>query len=177
MVLHHLYLTRYCLYCVLFDMRQLLRTAATKARKRALGILRFWLNSIMVHTVGTEEDDDCCAPFVLVGTHKDLVPSAQDHAAISKVLHQHFGSHPAWPSLQRNRGTGERHVHGHFAHRPEHLRELHVSLENKPDEDVLDKRHGRLQDLPVKIASDGPKDWGQIFLEERVPIPIGQLNL
>ena len=73
MVLHHLYLTRFCLYCVLFDMRQLLRTAEAKVRKKALGILRFWLNSICVHTVsGHSEAAQGCAPFVLVGTHKDL---------------------------------------------------------------------------------------------------------
>ena len=107
MVLHHLYLTRYCLYCVLFDMRQLLRTAATKARKRALGILRFWLNSIMVHTVsGDSEAAQGCAPFVLVGTHKDLVPTAQEHAEISELLYETFGTHPAWPYMIDNSGTG-----------------------------------------------------------------------
>ena len=72
MVLHHLYLTRFCLYCVLFDMRQLLRTAEAKVRKKALGILRFWLNSICVHTVSGHSEAQSCAPFVLVGTHKDL---------------------------------------------------------------------------------------------------------
>jgi len=56
-----------------------------------------------VHTAGAEQEDDLCAPFVLVGTHKDMVQSAQDHMQISKLLHDTFGSHPAWPKLQRNR--------------------------------------------------------------------------
>eukprot|EP01050_Picozoa_sp_SAG11_P037609 SAG11_NODE_14920_length_595_cov_0.812500_1_plen_154_part_10 len=98
--LHHLYMTRYSIYCVLFDMRQLL--PGEPERKHALAVLRFWLNSITVHTVN--EVDTSCAPFVLIGTHKDLVPSPHDHAQVSKILHETFGSHPAWPQLLRNRG-------------------------------------------------------------------------
>eukprot|EP01048_Picozoa_sp_COSAG05_P000363 COSAG05_NODE_9_length_39734_cov_180.598067_27_plen_1828_part_00 len=100
--LHHLYMTRYSIYCVLFDMRQLLPTAAKNVRTNALTVLRFWLNSIVVHTASNTEDDSC-APLVIVGTHKDLVPSPQDHMAISKVLYETFGTHPAWPSLKQNR--------------------------------------------------------------------------
>ena len=115
-VLHHLYMTRYSFFCELFDMRQLVPDAEQRfpdafpdvphgvsPRKHALAALRFWLNSIVVHTAGAEQEDDLCAPFVLVGTHKDIVQSAQDHMQISKLLHDTFGSHPAWPKLQRNR--------------------------------------------------------------------------
>ena len=115
-ILHHLYMTRYSFFCELFDMRQLVPDAEQRfpdafpdvphgvsPRKHALGALRFWLNSIVVHTAGAEQEDDLCAPFVLVGTHKDIVQSAQDHMQISKLLHDTFGSHPAWPKLQRNR--------------------------------------------------------------------------
>eukprot|EP01043_Picozoa_sp_COSAG02_P082677 COSAG02_NODE_20849_length_813_cov_1.362745_2_plen_100_part_01 len=47
LVLQNLYVKRNCLYCVMFDMRQLVRIAATKVRKKALGILLSWLNSIV----------------------------------------------------------------------------------------------------------------------------------
>jgi hypothetical protein len=113
--LHHLYMTRFSVFCVLFDMRQLCHDAARRfpdafqgvppgveVRQYALGVLRFWLNSIVVHTVGA--DDDSCAPFVLVGTHKDIVHSAQDHAQISALLQDTFSTHPAWPHLQCNDG-------------------------------------------------------------------------
>ena len=115
MTLHHLYMTRYSIFCLLFDMRQLVPNAEERfpgafpgvapgvsPQQHALKVLRFWLNSIVVHTAGTEQDDELCAPFVLVGSHKDIVTSAQDHMAISKLLHETFGSHPAWPNLQRN---------------------------------------------------------------------------
>eukprot|EP01047_Picozoa_sp_COSAG01_P002145 COSAG01_NODE_55_length_31115_cov_105.202533_2_plen_1797_part_00 len=113
--LHHLYMTRFSVFCVLFDMRQLCHDAVSRfpdafqgvppgveVRQYALGVLRFWLNSIVVHTVGA--DDDSCAPFVLVGTHKDIVHSAQDHAQISAQLQDTFSTHPAWPQLQYNDG-------------------------------------------------------------------------
>ena len=115
-ILHHLYMTRFSLFCELFDMRHLVPDAEQRfpdafpdvphgvsPREHALGAMRFWLNSIVVHTAGADPEDDFCAPFVLVGTHKDIVQSTQDHMQISKLLHYTFGSHPAWPKLQRNR--------------------------------------------------------------------------
>ena len=115
-ILHHLYMTRFSLFCELFDMRHLVPDAEQRfpdafpdvphgvsPREHALGAMRFWLNSIVVHTAGADPEDDFCAPFVLVGTHKDIVQSTQDHMQISKLLHDTFGSHPAWPKLQRNR--------------------------------------------------------------------------
>eukprot|EP01047_Picozoa_sp_COSAG01_P047861 COSAG01_NODE_4611_length_4879_cov_9.632845_3_plen_851_part_01 len=115
MTLHHLYMTRYSVYCVLFDMRQLVPDVDTRfpgafpavpvgvsPTKHALSVLRFWLNSIVVHT---RDESGSCSPLVIVGTHKDLVPSAQDHRAISDLLDETFGTHPAWQSLQCNRET------------------------------------------------------------------------
>jgi hypothetical protein len=65
-----------------------------------LYFLAFWLDSIAAHAVDANEDPEI-APIILVGTHKDRVPSAADHVMISKKLDEIFSGKPAWSSVER----------------------------------------------------------------------------
>ena len=58
--LHHLFLSRYSVYLVVFKMPHML-----KDPQRAAEMIRYWLNSLALHAKG--------APILLVGTHKDQV--------------------------------------------------------------------------------------------------------
>ena len=70
-VLHHLYLTRFSAYVVLFNMEWLVNEG--NERNEGLGFLRFWLSSIATHT--RDKLDGSLPPIILVGTHKDKVIS------------------------------------------------------------------------------------------------------
>jgi hypothetical protein len=75
---------------------------ALRRKHRCLQYLSFWLNSVAVntkHTVGTES---VSAPILLVGTHKDIVDSAQDHQAVSKLLQETFYASSSWPFVVEN---------------------------------------------------------------------------
>ena len=58
--LHHLFLSRYSVYLVVFKMPAIL-----KDPNSAVEMIRYWLNSLQLHAKG--------APILLVGTHKDQV--------------------------------------------------------------------------------------------------------
>ena len=70
--LHHLFLTRYGLYLLVFDMRDFIATEVDT------GYLEFWLGSIALHAPQ--------APVVLVGTHADAVTTEKEYTAINEVL-------------------------------------------------------------------------------------------
>ena len=63
--MHTLFLTRYGIYLVVFDMEKLLNDT-----KYELNRLKFWLDSIYVHAQG--------APFILIGTHKDKLEEREE---------------------------------------------------------------------------------------------------
>jgi len=73
--MHHLFLSRYGVYCCVFNMHSLLKS---DEREDAISYLRFWLKSIRMHANG--------APFFLVGTHKDLYPAPRSHREINDIL-------------------------------------------------------------------------------------------
>jgi GTPase SAR1 family protein len=98
-VIHHLFLTRYGVYTLVFNMEQLV-SPDIAVRENCLSTISFWLNSIVVHTWHAESES--MAPIVIVGTHKDIVKSAGDHAQISKILRDKFCSSVAWPFIQKN---------------------------------------------------------------------------
>lgn len=58
--LHHLFLTQYGVYVLVFDMREMI-----KDKKNALSYVTFWLNSIKLHADG--------APILMVGTFLDML--------------------------------------------------------------------------------------------------------
>jgi len=105
-VIHHLFLTQYGVYALCFSMEWLLPSAPEGDKERCLKYLRFWLNSIVLHTYDTTNNE--CAPVVLIGTHGDIVDSPADHEKISHVLELNFGSSWAWPCKIENReGEGK----------------------------------------------------------------------
>jgi GTPase SAR1 family protein len=95
-VIHHLFLTRYGVYALVFNLEQLASPDVT-VREGCLSTLSFWLNSIIMHTY--DEVTGKTAPIFIVGSHKDVVPSAADHQHVSELLEQRFGQSVAWPSV------------------------------------------------------------------------------
>jgi GTPase SAR1 family protein len=96
-VLHHLYLNRYCVYVVMFNMEWLLPGAPEY--DECLAYLYFWLCSIWMHAVDLK--DGTLAPILLVGSHKDKVWRPEDHEAISKLLDDRFQYHSVWSQVMR----------------------------------------------------------------------------
>ena len=71
--LHHLFLTRFGVYVVVFDMTLLAGgrlSGGTAEGAKAMRTIRFWLSTIAVHSQRQGEAGGT-APIVLVGTHKD----------------------------------------------------------------------------------------------------------
>jgi GTPase SAR1 family protein len=95
-VIHHLFLTRYGVYALVFNLEQLTSPDVT-VREGCLSTLSFWLNSIIMHTY--DEVTGRTAPIFIVGTHKDVVPSPADHQHVSELLEHRFGQSVAWPSV------------------------------------------------------------------------------
>jgi GTPase SAR1 family protein len=95
-VIHHLFLTRYGVYALVFNLEQLASPDVT-VREGCLSTLSFWLNSIIMHTY--DEVTGKTAPIFIVGSHKDVVPSAAEHQYVSELLEQRFGQSVAWPSV------------------------------------------------------------------------------
>ena len=91
---HSIFLTRYSIYITTINMLSLVPSASSEERQEALGTFRFWLNSIAVHTV--DALDASLAPILIIGTHKDKVPSPKDHELISKMLYDTFSQTLAW---------------------------------------------------------------------------------
>ena len=77
--LHHIFLTQYGIYCVVFNMAEIVGPSSTeRSREDALSLLLFWLRSIKMHAEK--------APVVLAGTHKDQIQSVSMHKDINKLL-------------------------------------------------------------------------------------------
>ena len=92
--LHHLYIRRFGVYLLVFNM-ECLQPGAPELEE-SLRFLDFWLRAIEMHAV---DDVDGSLPRILiVGTHKDKVPSPEVHAAISRLLDDRFRFLRAWSS-------------------------------------------------------------------------------
>eukprot|EP01040_Poterioochromonas_malhamensis_P014069 gene14069-biopygen3173 len=61
--------------------------------------LKFWLNSITMHTSDSNADSDKTAPVAIVGTRGDKVVKEEDHEEISSELEDMFGEMKVWESL------------------------------------------------------------------------------
>ena len=77
--LHHLFLSRFGVYLLVFDLRKLVE-ARGRARDdaEALEYLRFWLNSVKLHAPG--------APLLLVGTFGDEVDGSTAMREVKKKV-------------------------------------------------------------------------------------------
>jgi GTPase SAR1 family protein len=100
--MHHLYLSRYCVFLLVFNMKWLLPGASQK--DDCLEYLTSWLNSIMMHSVS---QDNSQAPILIIGSHKDDIENSEDHDDISKmlddiskILEDHFQNHRAWTEVK-----------------------------------------------------------------------------
>ncbi|GBG23829.1 RasGEF domain-containing serine/threonine-protein kinase X [Hondaea fermentalgiana] len=108
--LHHLFLTQYGVYVLVFDMREVLgkehfeevldgdKYETLASQKDALDTLRFWIDSIRLHAPNVS--------VALVGTYLDQVPDDGDHRAINQTIKSEvlkgLGGRPA---VLRNRSS------------------------------------------------------------------------
>lgn len=89
--LHHVFLTRYGIYLLVFNMRAFVRNRAESTE-----YLSFWLNSVGLHAPE--------APLFLVGTRADNLSSEQKLEVTSQVLSIHEAS------FKQLRSTGKRQI-------------------------------------------------------------------
>eukprot|EP00732_Lithocolla_globosa_P000159 Lithocolla_globosa_v1_NODE_34_length_8743_cov_33.461096.p1 type:complete len:975 gc:universal NODE_34_length_8743_cov_33.461096:3520-596(-) len=107
-VIHHLFISPFGFYIVVFDMRTLASSASELVREESLRFIRFWLNSILIHTRNE------IPPIALVGTRADVVKDVKEHDSISRLLYQNFETNDLWPELVINKeGTGVRGKNNH----------------------------------------------------------------
>jgi GTPase SAR1 family protein len=95
-VLHPFFMSRYGVYVVVFDMELFLSKDEEK-RESCMKHLKFWMNSIVMHTY--DEVSGKTAPVAIVGTRKDKVSRFEDHERISLMLYKMFCSSSIWSSL------------------------------------------------------------------------------
>mmetsp|Transcript_9725 Transcript_9725/g.12145 ORF Transcript_9725/g.12145 Transcript_9725/m.12145 type:complete len:566 (+) Transcript_9725:2-1699(+) len=86
---HHLFLTGYGVYMLVFNMKELQTETENEER-----YLLFWLNSIKMHAEG--------APVFLVGTFKDMVDSKETLLDIDTILKNLIGK--KYPQVIHNLG-------------------------------------------------------------------------
>ena len=96
-IIHHLFLTSYGGYVVVFNMRHMLKYGK---RERSLNELSFWISSIVIHTSASRTEAK--APIFLVGTNKDKIKNSRKHDDISNLIRNRFQSHPGWKNIQEN---------------------------------------------------------------------------
>mmetsp|Transcript_12234 Transcript_12234/g.28831 ORF Transcript_12234/g.28831 Transcript_12234/m.28831 type:complete len:994 (-) Transcript_12234:112-3093(-) len=105
---HHLFLSRFGVYLLVFDMTLLMSGADPEKRREALEELDFWLKSVYVHTSASTLGSGkwTNAPVLLVGTHKDACLDPAEHEAISNLLYEKLGQTRAWIATVRKFGEG-----------------------------------------------------------------------
>eukprot|EP01040_Poterioochromonas_malhamensis_P016936 gene16936-biopygen4266 len=97
-VLHGFFMSRYGVYVVVFDM-ELFQSGDVVCRESCRKKLKFWLNSITMHTCDSSAGIDKTAPVAIVGTRGDKVREKKDHEKISSELEDMFGEMKVWESL------------------------------------------------------------------------------
>ena len=102
--IHHLLLSSYGVYVLCFNM-EWLSVHREEEMAGCLSKLKFWMNSIYMHTYDC--DTGKCAPYILVGTHKDCVTDSRQHHEIDFILNEEFKSFPPWNfRLENLQGEG-----------------------------------------------------------------------
>jgi GTPase SAR1 family protein len=94
--LHAFFMTRCGVYILVFEM-ELFLSKVEKDRESCHENIKFWMNSIAMHTY--DEKTGKTAPVALVGTRGDRVSSLDDHEMISSELKTRYENHRSWPSL------------------------------------------------------------------------------
>jgi len=104
-VIHHLFLTPYGVYLVVFNMTWLSDRAAKEEKDSCISRLKRWVNSIIIHTTNSQSYKS--APIVFVGTHKDQVSDLKSIKTISNTISSVFGSiRQCWESVIQNDTEG-----------------------------------------------------------------------
>jgi len=107
-IVHHLFLTKYGVYCVVFSMSSLidpltgvLRDSSDPVYLESIASLRIWVNSILIHTYNHDDKENACAcaPIAFVGTHKDVIDKSSSHQIISEQLGALFKDVPIWKNV------------------------------------------------------------------------------
>ncbi len=82
-------------------MEWLVEDSPKKNIEQCLDYLKFWVNSIIVHTSNTVAGSNTVrtAPIAFVGTRKDIVSGDFQHKAISSLIYDTFRSSIAWPNV------------------------------------------------------------------------------
>ena len=108
--MHHLFMKKNTLYLIVFNMEDMLDEGK---REAAVLNLRFWIDSIVIHTL--DADSNTCAPVVFVGTHKDKCPKHSDHDEISKLISTLVAASPIeYRMLLNEYGTGSKGTTLHY---------------------------------------------------------------
>jgi len=98
-MLHSTLLSPLGMYLLVFDLRWFKgKERGSDDVEKHLSFLRFWLDSIVVHTRSKEGR---CAPIALVGTHGDVVTELPDLNKVSKLLAGEFEESEAWDSVAK----------------------------------------------------------------------------
>ena len=97
--LHHLYIGRKSVFFLMFNMEWFLKDSNPVERRQHIAYINVWFDSIATHA--EDPADGSIAPILLVGTHKDVVVSPEQHENISTMLYHTFSRKPAWSSVQR----------------------------------------------------------------------------
>ena len=95
-IIHHLFLTSYGVYLVVFNMVDMLDS---NKREQSLSEMSFWINSIVMHT--RDAITNKLAPVFLIGTHKDVVCDTFDHNRISMVIAERFRYNAVWGAIKK----------------------------------------------------------------------------
>ncbi|GBG35164.1 Leucine-rich repeat serine/threonine-protein kinase 1, partial [Hondaea fermentalgiana] len=152
--LHHLFLTQYGVYVVVFDMREVLgkehfqeklkeeEFAKLASQDDAIQTLRFWLDSIRLHAPGVE--------VALVGTFLDQVSELDQHDDIQEILEKKiFRELDGDPKIQRN------------IWKEEFLQFFPINNQDRGD---VDGHVARLKDQLTKSVAE------KAFVKEKVPL-------
>jgi len=99
-VILHLFIRRNGCYVLCFNMEWLQENHPDY--DQCLNNLRYWLNSISIHTWSERQRDT--AKIVLCGTHKDTISDPASHDRISQLLYDTFHKdNTIWPNVVKNK--------------------------------------------------------------------------
>jgi GTPase SAR1 family protein len=99
-VIHPFFLTSYGVYLVVFNMSQLASSSTQIEQEECLDYLRFWVNSIAIHSFDAKRQE--IAPIFFIGTRKDIISLPKEHEIIAKLLTSSFQNHKIWPFVIPN---------------------------------------------------------------------------
>ena len=85
--IHHLFLTKYGVYLVVFNMKWIVGSEEEKSE--CLEYLDFWINSVAMHTSDIQKQV-YAAPIAIVGTHADIVTDVNEYKRISDEINDKF---------------------------------------------------------------------------------------